>query len=227
MKTTSRNRLKRLRWHGTHTVVPILLIGALSWLSRGYTVDVPTPPLSPDNACAIFMEHPSWYDAARASRERWGTPIATQLAFVYYESSFRSHVRPPRTRLFDIIPWSRPTSAYGYAQAVDPAWRDYMEDAGSMFASRSQMKHALDFIGWYNHRSHQQVGIALTNPRDLYLAYHEGPTGFRQGRHHHKPEVIKLADRVANRAALYRSQLPECEPELRCRRFYQFGPFCY
>ncbi len=184
------------------------------------------PPQDQSNICEIFREQPKWYDYARNSQQKWGTPIATQMAIVHKESSFQSHVRPPRTRLLGFIPWTRPSSAKGYAQAQDPVWGEYQADAGSVLARRTHMKYATDFIGWYNHRTHQQLGISLQNPEHLYLAYHEGPTGYRRGVWREKPRVQRVASEVNARAGRYQAQLATCEAEFRCRRFYQFGPFC-
>jgi len=220
------SRIKAIRLWSRRVLTPLVFLGVLSWLVAGYTISVPAPPANPNDLCDIFEEHPKWYDHAAASEQRWGTPIPVQMAFVYYESSFRSHIRPPRQRLFDAIPWSRPTTAYGYAQALDPAWADYMQDAGSVFATRDQIRHALDFIGWYNARTRSQVGIDQGNAEHLYLAYHEGPTGYERGYHLKKPAVQALADRVGRRAERYAGQLRQCDAQLRCRRWYQFGPFC-
>ncbi|ABI57515.1 lysozyme-like domain containing protein [Alkalilimnicola ehrlichii MLHE-1] len=202
------------------------LLALLAIATSGCTTLAPSPPADQSDLCEIFREQPRWYDYARASQEQWGTPIATQMAFIHQESSFRSHVRPPRQRLLGFIPWRRPSSAYGYAQAQDPVWGEYREDAGSLMARRSHMKHATDFIGWYNRRSHERLGISLHNPEHLYLAYHEGPTGYRRGTYQGKPQVQRVARQVAQRAQRYRTQLAGCESEFRCRRFYQFGPFC-
>lgn len=207
--------------------MPVVVLGLLALLVGGFTVLVPVAPKDQSNVCRIFRAQPQWYDYAREAEERWGTPIATQMAFVHYESSFQSHVRPPRTRLFGFIPWVRPSSAYGYAQAQDPAWQEYLDATGDgLFVQRTQLKHAFDFIGWYNHLSHVHLGIALTDTRQLYLAYHEGRTGFRRGSYRQKPDVSSLATRVASRAARYDRQLAECESKLRCRHFWQFRPFC-
>jgi len=157
----------------------------------------------------------------------WGTPIATQMAFVYYESSFRSHARPPRTRLWGLIPWARPTTAFGYAQALDPAWQEYLAaNDGDWLTVRSDMQYALDFVGWYNRLSHQQLGIPYTAPRELYLAYHEGRTGYARRSFDRKPQLQALASRVRARAYRYHNQLQQCEAEFQCWRWYQFWPFC-
>lgn len=195
-------------------------------LLSGCAVMAPSPPRDQSNICEIFREQPSWYDHAHASQERWGTPIATQMAFIQQESSFQSRARPPRQRILGFIPGSRPSSARGYAQALDPTWSEYRDEAGATLSRRTHMKHATDFIGWYNARTHRQTGVSLHNPEHLYLAYHEGAGGYQRGTYRGKPQVMRAASQVSARAARYQSQLASCEAEFRCRRFYQFGPFC-
>ncbi|APE30659.1 lysozyme-like domain containing protein [Halomonas aestuarii] len=204
---------------------PLLAMTALLWLA-GCAMLAPAPPSDQRNVCEIFREQPSWYDHARSSQEKWGTPIATQMAFIKRESSFRSHVKPPRQHLLGFIPWRRPSSAYGYAQAQDPVWGEYEDEAGSLFARRTHIKHATDFIGWYNARTHRMTGVSLHNPEHLYLAYHEGQGGYRRGSYRGKPAVRRAAREVARTASRYQSQLAACEAEFRCDRFYQVWPFC-
>ncbi|NYS61774.1 lysozyme-like domain containing protein [Vreelandella salicampi] len=198
----------------------------LMFLLSGCAAFAPAPPQDQSNICEIFREQPSWYDYARDSEASWGTPIETQMAFIQQESSFRSHVRPPRKRYLGFIPGPRPSSAKGYAQAQDPVWGEYRDQAGSLFARRTHMKHATDFIGWYNTRTRAQTGISLHNPEHLYLAYHEGAGGYQRGSYRAKPAVQRAARQVASRANRYRSQLANCEAEFQCRKFYQVWPFC-
>lgn len=198
----------------------------LCLLFQGCAVFSPSPPQNQDNICEIFREQPAWYDYAHNSWQKWGTPISTQMAFVRQESSFRSHIRPQRKRLLGFIPWSRPSSARGYAQAQDPVWGEYQAAAGGPLARRSHMKHATDFIGWYNQRTHRQLGISLQNAEHLYLAYHEGQGGYRRGTYKSKPQVQRVARDISARSSRYQSQLASCEAEFRCRKFYQFWPFC-
>ncbi len=210
-------------------IVAILRAGlllALAAITAGCSMLSPSPPDDQSNICEIFREQPRWYDHARDSEREWGTPIATQMSFIQQESSFRSHVRPDRERLLGFIPWSRPSSARGYAQAQDPVWGEYQDDAGSRFARRSHMKHATDFIGWYNARTQRMTGVSLYNSEHLYLAYHEGQGGYNRGSYQSKPQVRAAARQVAQRADRYESQLQSCESEFRCRRFYQVWPFC-
>lgn len=226
-KTRRQQRLRslksRLRWYG----FPVAGVLVAVWVTLRFSLLAPDPPRNPDNLCEIFREHPAWYDYAVESRERWGSPVEVQMAFVYHESSFRSHAQPPRTTLLGFIPWTRPSSAYGYAQALDPAWSEYLEavDGGSLVV-RTHIRHALDFIGWYNSLSHRHLRIAPDNARQLYLAYHEGRTGYRRGSYRAKPEVSSLAVRVAARARRYGQQLASCEQEFQCWRFYEIWPFC-
>ncbi len=184
------------------------------------------PPSNQDNLCDIFDEQPRWYDHARASERKWGTPIAVQMAFVQQESAFRSHARPARGRFLGIFPGRRPSSAQGFAQVQDPAWSDYRQATGNHFSRRSNMDDALDFIGWYNSVSHQRLGLARNNAYDLYLAYHEGHGGYQRGTWRDKPQLRATASRVDQRALNYQRQLAQCEEQLRCRRWYQFWPFC-
>ncbi len=202
-----------------------LLLG-LAAITAGCSMLSPSPPDDQSNICEILREQPRWYDYARDSEQEWGTPIAIQMSFIQQESSFRSHVRPDRERLLGFIPWSRPSSARGYAQAQDPVWGEYREDAGSIMARRTHMKHATDFIGWYNDRTRRMAGVPLHNTEHLYLAYHEGQGGYSRGSYQDKPQVRAAARQVAQRADRYESQLASCESEFRCRRFYQVWPFC-
>lgn len=202
-----------------------LAVAALLLLS-GCATFAPSPPEDQTNICEIFREQPSWYDYAQESEDKWGTPIATQMAFIQRESSFRSHVRPDRKYYLGFIPGPRPSSAKGYAQAQDPVWGEYEDQAGSLFARRTHMKHATDFIGWYNARTRAQTGISLNNPEHLYYAYHEGAGGYQRGTYRSKPQVLNAGRQVASLSNRYQAQLNSCQAEFQCRKFYQVWPFC-
>ena len=208
-------------------MMPIRKIFAL--VSLGIAVVVAgcstAPPHSQENLCAIFDQYPKWYDAAIDSHEQWGTPPHILMSFVKQESAFVDNAKPPR-RWFLFIPLGRTSSAVGYAQAKDAAWEDYEAANGGLFKRRSDIEDALDFIGWYNHLSSENLGISKWDPRNLYLAYHEGRTGYAHGTYHNKPEVMRIADRVDWQAREYGAQLRQCEDRFRCRHWYQFGPFC-
>ena len=112
-----------------------------------------TPPTNVEDICEIFEEKPRWYRAALKSEERWGTPIHVQLAIIRQESTFRFNARPPRRKLLGFIPWTRPSDAYGYAQALESTWAWYQRDTGRRGADRDDFGDAIDFVGWYTHQS--------------------------------------------------------------------------
>lgn len=183
------------------------------------------PPGNQHNICSVFEQHPEWYDYARDSEETWGTPAHILMAFVRHESSYQSRARPPY-EWFLFIPLGRPSSAKGFAQIQDPVWEEYKEERGGWFRGRSDMQDALDFVGWYNDKSSQRLGISKWDPRNLYLAYHEGHAGYRRGSYKSKPQLLRVAARVDQTAREYGAQLRRCDEQFRCRKWYQFGPFC-
>ena len=197
----------------------LLAVLAAILLTSLLTSCVSTPPRSPDNLCSIFQERPSWYRAARASERRWAIEPAVAMAVMYQESSYVADARPPRKRLLWIIPWRRPSSAYGYAQATNETWADYKRATKRRSADRHDFDDAVDFIGWYMARASRELGIHRTDARRLYLAYHDGIGGYRRGTWQSKGWLKSAAGNVATRATRYRSQLNNC----RLRRWRLFG----
>ena len=184
-----------------------------------------TPPAQQHNICAVFEQNPAWYDYARESEHTWGIPIQILLAFVMNESGYRQGAKPERD-WFLFIPLGRKSSARGYAQAKDPVWEEYKQERGGFFRSRGNMEDALDFIGWYNAKSHKELGISKWDTKNLYLAYHEGRGGYRRGSYKKNPEVIRIAGRVARTAGDYGVQLKKCRERFKCRKWWQVWPLC-
>ncbi len=174
-----------------------------------------TAPRQASNVCSIFQDQRAWFRAAEQSQRRWDIPVGVSMAFIYQESGFRSRARPARTRILGVIPGPRPSDAFGYAQALDSTWDDYREFTGNRLARRSNFAHAVDFVGWYNANSVRRNGIARDDARNLYLAYHEGNTGFARGSYADKPWLLEIADRVQRNAQRYQGQYEACAPALR------------
>ncbi len=172
------------------------------------------PPANVENICAIFEEKDKWYKAAKKSEKRWGTPIHVQLAIIRQESTFEFDAKPERRRLLGFIPWKRPSSAYGYAQALDSTWSLYERETGRRWADRDDFDDAIDFVGWYTHKSQQTVGISKWDPYNQYLAYHEGQTGWKNRSYRFKGELKQIARRVDYRAREWGAQLRRCEEDL-------------
>ncbi len=173
-----------------------------------------TPPKNVENICAIFEEKPRWYRAAVRSEERWGTPIHVQLSIIRQESTFRFNARPPRRKLLGFIPWTRPSDAYGYAQALESTWDWYQRDTGRRGADRDNFGDAIDFVGWYTHQSQQIAGISKWDPYNQYLAYHEGQGGWMQNSYRSNGQLRRIARTVDHRAQEWGAQLNACEDEL-------------
>lgn len=171
------------------------------------------PPKDQSNLCHIFREQPDWYEAGLDMQEIWGTPIQVAMAFIKQESSFRHDARPPKDYLLGFIPWGRISSAYGYAQAQDPAWEDYQQATGNG-GSRTDFSDSLMFVGWYTHETQRQLGVSKWDAYNQYLAYHEGRGGYRRGSYRAKPGVMKVSRRVEQQAKDYGWQLKQCRQEL-------------
>jgi hypothetical protein len=69
---------------------------------------------------------------------------------------------------------------------------------------------AVDFVGWYHRRSHEQNGIALNDAYNLYLSYYGGHAGYRRGVWRNNPGMQAAARRAANMANSYAQQLRGC-----------------
>lgn len=173
-----------------------------------------TPPKSTKNLCSIFDDKGGWYKDAKRSYRRWGSPIPVMMAMMHRESSFKRKAKPPRKRILWIFPGPRPSTAYGYSQALESTWHIYKRETGRYGADRDDFDDAIDFVGWYNHKSHKECGIKPDNAYALYLAYHEGQGGFNRGTYKNKAWLKKAAKEVANRADYYQKQLQGCQKHL-------------
>ncbi|MBL8258833.1 MAG: transglycosylase SLT domain-containing protein [Candidatus Competibacteraceae bacterium] len=172
------------------------------------------PPRNIDDACAIFAEHGGWFADAKAASRRWDAPLPLLLAIIYHESAFRADAQPPRAQHLGFVPGSRPSSAFGYSQALDGTWARYRDATGNSGAKRDNFADAVDFIGWYVDQTARYNGIAKTDAYQHYLAYHEGQGGFAKGTHRQKAWLIERARRVRQQAERYRVQLSRCAPRL-------------
>jgi hypothetical protein len=162
-----------------------------------------TPPSNVANACSILDEKRGWENHVFDSARKWGVSPGTILAFMRQESGFRRDARPVDRN------GNRLSSAYGFSQALDGTWAQYERDQGQ--GKRKSFEDSADFIGWYLDHVSKQASISKTDARNLYLAYHEGPAGYRRGSHNGKGWLLPVAARVASNAATYDDQLRGCE----------------
>ena len=169
------------------------------------------PPSNTANLCTIFDEKRVWYRHAMTAEKKWQIPVPVLMAVIYRESSFIHNARPPRKRVLFIIPWKRPSNAYGYAQALDKTWSDYVERTGNKNASRSNFRDSIDFVGWYLDGSVKQTGLKRWDAKNLYLTYHAGVTGYKSGAWRNNPRLEFIAEEVEQMASTYENQLRDCK----------------
>ena len=171
------------------------------------------PPDKLDNICDIFREKGGWYDDAVDSRKRWGVSVSIMMAFMHQESRFVAGAKPPRKQIWGFIPGPRASDAYGYSQAKTSTWDWYKRKSGNHGADRDDFDDAIDFVGWYNHTTHQVNGISKDDAFPLYLAYHEGHGGYKRASYRSKPWLVEVAKKVDRRATRYNNQLSACQAE--------------
>lgn len=187
-----------------------VLLLALTCTGCSFLAITDDRPSNTANACSMFREKPAWADATREAQRRWGVPVALQLAIIKQESAFQSDVRPPRIKFLWVIPLWRPSSAYGYPQALDSTWELYQDQAGSWFSERDDFEDAADFVGWYCARSSSMLSISKDDGYHQYIAYHEGQGGYRSGRWKGKSWLKRVARKVAAQQQRYAAQLRSC-----------------
>lgn len=191
------------------TLKPLLFMSLVA-LSACATL----PPKNTENICQIFREKDDWYQASLDASRRWGIPIAVQMSIINQESGFIHDAEPPRPMLLGFIPWFRSSSAYGYPQAQDSSWSDYQQQTDNQWAERNDFTDSCDFVAWYCAISARELGIPATDVGNLYLAYHEGRTGYRRQNFLKKRWLMDVAQKVDRRAWMYDAQLATCRQEL-------------
>ncbi len=182
---------------------------------------VTTPPAQPENICSVFKEKRRWHDTAVAAEKKWGTSMHTVMAIMYQESAFIDDIRPPRRKLFGFIPWKRPSSAYGYSQALVGTWANYRRDTGEPWRQRDHFTDATDFIHWYLNQSRKRNGLSKDDVYSLYLTYHEGWTGFANKTYQSKAWLLRAAQNVARRSKQYAIQYGGCRDALKKQSWWR------
>ena len=177
-------------------------------------------PKNTANSCSIFSERYLWYKHAKKTEKKWGTPIYLQLAIIKMESSFDWLAKPPRQKLFKIVPYKRPSSSFGYSQAVKGTWKQYKDETGNKYATRARFKDSVDFIGWYTSKTEKILKVPKTDAFKQYIAYHEGWGNYKNYKNNKK--VINLANRVEKQSNIYKKQLSDCKKSLSTNKYIIF-----
>ena len=177
-------------------------------------------PVNTSNSCSIFDERYLWYKHTKKVEQKWGTPIYVQLAIIKMESDFDWLAKPPRQKIFKIIPFKRPSSSFGYSQAVKGTWEQYKTETGNKLATRVRFKDSVDFIGWYTNKTETILKISKKDAFKQYLAYHEGWGNYKYYKKNKK--VIGLAKKVEKQSNIYKKQLLNCKNSLNKKKYIIF-----
>ena len=177
-------------------------------------------PKNTSDGCSIFTEKYLWYKHAKKTEKKWGTPINLQLAIIKMESDFDWLAKPARQKLFKVVPYKRPSSSFGYSQAIKGTWQQYKDETGNKYALRTRFKDSVDFIGWYTSKSETILKISKQDAFKQYLAYHEGWGNFKHYKKNKK--VIGLAKKVEKQSNIYKNQLSSCSNSLNKNKYIIF-----
>jgi hypothetical protein len=177
-------------------------------------------PKNTSDSCSIFNERYLWYKYTKRTEQKWGTPIYLQLAIIKMESDFDWLAKPERQKVFKVIPYKRPSSSFGYSQAVKGTWNQYKKETNNKLATRARFKDSVDFIGWYTDKTEQLLKISKKDVYRQYLAYHEGWGNYKNYKNNQK--VIILAKKVTAQANKYRKQLKKCQKRLNKNKYIIF-----
>ena len=171
-------------------------------------------PKYPQNACKIFGEKYFYLKYTRAASKKWGVPISSILAVINKESGFRRFAKPKRTKLFNIIPYRRPSSSLGFSQAIVKTFDLYKKENNKPLALRISFRYSSDFIGWYFWKTNKINKVSLNDTRNMYLNYYLGWQAYKNKAYQTDKKAIIFAKSVEKQAKIYKSQLQECKSVL-------------
>ena len=187
-----------------------------------FLVSCTSVPKYPSNACKIFGEKYLWYKHAKKSSEVYGAPIHIILAFVNKESSFNRWAKPKRKKLFKVIPYKRPSSSFGYSQAVTKTWELYKTETNNPLALRTRFKDSVMFIGWYMKKTNKINKIPLNDSYRQYLNYYLGWGNYAKKIYKTDKKSIIYAKSVQKKSKIYKNQLKEWQKSLDRNKYIIF-----
>ena len=187
-----------------------------------FTTACSSIPKHPQNACKIFGENYLWYKSIKKSSETYDAPVHIILAFVNKESGFNRWAKPKRTKLFKIVPYKRPSSSFGYSQAINKTWELYKTETSSPLALRTRFKDSVMFIGWYMNKTKKINKIPLNDSYRQYLNYYLGWGNYAKKIYKTDKKAIIYAKSVQKQSKIYKTQLKECQKSLDRNKYIIF-----
>ena len=179
-------------------------------------------PKNTSNACKLFGERYLWYKHVKKSSEMYGAPVHIILAFVNKESGFNRWAKPKRTKLFKIIPYKRPSSSFGYSQAVKKTWELYKTETDNPLALRTRFKDSVYFISWYISKTNKINKIPLNDSYRQYLNYYLGWGNYAKKTYKTDKKAIIFAKSVKKQSNIYKNQLKQCQKNLDKKKYIIF-----
>ena len=128
--------------------------------------------------------------------------------------------KPPRKKIFKIIPSKRPSSSFGYSQAVKGTWEQYKKENNKPLATRARFKDSVDFIGWYTNKSSKILKISKKDVFRQYIAYHVGWGNYKNYKSNNK--ILLIAKKVEKQSSKYKNQLAKCKNVLSTNKYIIF-----
>ena len=187
-----------------------------------FLVSCSSVPKYPSNACKIFGEKYLWYKHVKKSSQTYGALPHIILAFVNKESGFNRWAKPKRTKLFKIFPYKRPSSSFGYSQAVNKTWELYKTETNNPLALRTRFKDSVMFIGWYIKKTYKINKIPFDDAYRQYLNYYLGCGNYAKKTYKTDKKAIIFAKSVEKQAKIYKNQLRECQKSLDRNKYIIF-----
>ena len=163
-----------------------------------------------------------WYKHVKNSSEKYDAPVHVILAFVNKESGFNRWAKPKRTKLFKIIPYKRPSSSFGYSQAINKTWDLYKTETDNPLALRARFKDSVMFIGWYINKTNKINKIPFNDSYRQYLNYYLGWGNYAQKAYKTDKKAIIFAKSVKTQSNIYRKQLKSCKKSLDRKKYIIF-----
>ena len=200
----------------------ILIRNLIYFIIFFFLVSCSSVPKYPSNACKIFGERYLWYKHVKKSSKKYGAPVHVILAFVNKESGFNRWAKPKRTKLFKVIPYKRPSSSFGYSQAVKKTWELYKTETNNPLALRARFKDSVMFIGWYMNKTNKINKIPLSDSYRQYLNYYLGWGNYAKKTYKTDKKSIIFAKNVEKQSKIYKSQLRECQKKLDRKKYIIF-----
>ena len=152
----------------------------------------------------------------------YDAPVHIILAFVNKESGFDRWAKPERTKLFKVIPYKRPSSSFGYSQAIKKTWELYKNETNNPLALRTRFKDSVMFIGWYINKTNKINNIPFNDSYRQYLNYYLGWGNYSKKVYKTDKKAILFAKNVEKQSNIYKRQLKECKKSLDKKKYIIF-----